>query len=105
MVADADKFKAQDDAIRKKVEAKNGLENYCFQMKNTLNEEKLKTHFTAEDKATIEGAAAEGLQFLESDPQDADAINAKQKEIEGKFNPIMMRVYQAAGGPASCRHW
>ena len=30
MVADADKFKAQDDAIRKKVEAKNGLENYCF---------------------------------------------------------------------------
>ena len=79
MVADADKFKAQDDAIRKKVEAKNGLENYCFQMKNTLNEEKLKTHFTAEDKATIEGAAAEGLQFLESDPQDADAINAKRQ--------------------------
>jgi len=42
MVADADKFRAQDDAIRKKVEAKNQLENYCFQMKNTLNEEKLK---------------------------------------------------------------
>ena len=30
MVADADKFRAQDDAIRKKVEAKNQLENYCF---------------------------------------------------------------------------
>ena len=69
-------------------------------MKNTLNEEKLKTHFTAEDKSTIEAAAAAGLQFLESDPSDAAAIEAKQKEIEGKFNPIMMRVYQAAGGPA-----
>ena len=67
-------------------------------MKNTLNEEKLKTHFTAEDKSTIEAAAAAGLQFLESDPSDAAAIEAKQKEIEGKFNPIMMRVYQAAGG-------
>ena len=53
----------------------------------------------------MEGAAAEGLQFLESDPQDADAINAKQKEIEGKFNPIMMRVYQAAGGPAGGPPW
>ena len=30
MVADADKYKAQDEAIRKKVEAKNSLENYCF---------------------------------------------------------------------------
>jgi hypothetical protein len=30
MVADADKFRAQDDAIRKKVESKNTLENYCF---------------------------------------------------------------------------
>merc|ERR1712117_981368 len=38
MVNDAEQFKAEDEAIRKKVEAKNGFENYCFQMKNTLNE-------------------------------------------------------------------
>jgi len=30
-------------------------------MKNTLNEEKLKTHFTPEDISTIENTAAEGL--------------------------------------------
>ena len=96
MVADAEKFKAQDDIVRKKVEAKNSFEHYCFQMKNTLNEEKLKAHLTDEDKQTIEAAANEGLQFLESDP-DTEAIEAKQKELEAKFNPIMMRVYQAAG--------
>jgi len=61
MVADADKFRVQDDAVRKKIEAKNQLENYCFQMKNTLDEAKLKVHFTDEDKATIEATAAEGL--------------------------------------------
>lgn len=77
MVADADKFRAQDDAIRKKVEAKNALEHYCFQMKNTLNEEKLKEHFTEEDKKTIEETTAEGLQFLESDPEEAEAIERK----------------------------
>jgi len=34
MVQDAEKFKDEDEALRKKVDAKNGLENYCFQMKN-----------------------------------------------------------------------
>jgi L1 cell adhesion molecule like protein len=29
---------------------------------------------------------------------EPEEIEAKQKEVEGKYNPIMMRVYQAAGG-------
>merc|ERR1712196_62455 len=69
MVADAEKFKSQDDAIRKKVEAKNSLENYCFQMKNTLNDDKLKDKFTDEDKKTIEDLSAEGLQYVEVTPR------------------------------------
>merc|ERR1739844_273737 len=89
MVREAEQFKAQDDAIRKKVEAKNGLENYCFQMKNTLNEQKLQAHFTEEDKKTIEDTAAEGLQFCESDPDSHEAFEKKQKELEARFNPIM----------------
>merc|ERR1712170_318785 len=91
MVSDAEKFKAQDDAIRKRVEAKNGLENYCFQMKNTLNDDKLKDKFTDEDKKTIEDLSAEGLQYVEGNAE------ASAKDLEGKFNPIMMRIYQAAG--------
>jgi len=58
-------------------------------------------HFTEEDKSTIEATANEGLQFLESDPADAEAIEQKQKELEAKFNPIMQRVYQAAGPEAA----
>merc|ERR1712188_229132 len=42
MVKEAEKFKAEDEATKNKVEAKNGLESYCFQMRNTLNEEKIK---------------------------------------------------------------
>merc|ERR1719326_609649 len=53
MVNDAEKFKAEDELIKKKVEAKNAFENYYFQMKNTLNEEKLKDVFTEEEKKTI----------------------------------------------------
>jgi molecular chaperone DnaK (HSP70) len=60
MVDDADKFKAQDDMIRKTIEAKNNLENYCFTMMKTLNGD-LKSHFSYDDKSTIEAAAAGGL--------------------------------------------
>ena len=99
MVNDAEKYKAEDEQMKAKVEAKNGLENYCFQVKNTLNEEKLKEAFTDEDKTTIEECSKDGLQWLEANPEaDADAIEGKRKEIEAKFNPIMQRVYQAAGG-------
>merc|ERR1711871_1818162 len=97
MVQDAEKFRAEDDQKKAQVEAKNSLENYCFQMKNTLTEEKLQ--FTDEDKKVIEDACSEGLQWLEANAEaDADAIEGKRKEIEAKFSPIMQRVYQAAGG-------
>jgi len=100
MVNDAEKFKAEDELMKKKVEAKNAFENYCFQMKNTLNEEKLKSVFTEEEKTTITTVSQDGLQWLESNPEaDGDAIEGKQKELEAKFNPIMMRVYQQTGGP------
>jgi len=68
-------------------------------MKNTLNEEKLKEAFTEEDKTTIQSTADEGLQWLEGNGDaEADVIEGKKKELEAKFNPIMMRVYQATGG-------
>jgi len=99
MVNDAEKFKAEDEAMANKIQAKNGLENYCFQMKNTLDDEKLKAHFTDEDKKVIQDTSTEGLQWLEGNPgADTDAINGKQKELEAKFNPIIQKVYQAAGG-------
>jgi len=99
MVQDAEKYKDEDDKLRKKVDAKNGLESYVFQMKNTLNEENLKDKFSDEDKKLIEDEAAATLQFLEGNPDaSAEEYEAKQKEVEAKFSPIMQKVYQAAGG-------
>merc|ERR1712070_848592 len=52
MVAEAEKFSKEDEEMKAKVEAKNSLEHYCFQIKNTLNEEKLQQAFTEDDKKT-----------------------------------------------------
>jgi heat shock protein 1/8 len=94
MVNEAEKYKGEDDKIKQKIEAKNGFENYCYSMKNTLNDEKLKETFTAEDKKIIEESTKEGTEWIEAHANaEPEEIAAKQKELEAKFNPIMMRVY------------
>jgi len=84
---------------KKKIEAKNGLENYCFQMRNTLSDDKLKDKFEGGDKEKIEAAVQEALDWLDKNQlAEKDEFESKQKELEGVVNPIMMKVYQAAGG-------
>ena len=41
MVNDAEKYKSEDDAQKKKIDARNGLEQYAYSMKNTLRDEKV----------------------------------------------------------------
>merc|ERR1719363_51876 len=99
MVQEAEKFRAEDEQNKQKIEAKNGLENYCFQMRNTLSDDKLKDKFEGGDKEKIEAAVQDALDWLDKNQlAEKDEFEAKQKEIEGIVNPIMMKVYQAAGG-------
>jgi len=73
-------------------------------VKSTLSDEKLQGKFSDEEKRTVEDLVNEGLQFLEGNT-DADSADyeAKQKEIEAKFNPIMQKIYQqdAPTGPSN----
>merc|ERR1711977_429706 len=99
MVQEAEKYRAEDEENKSKIEAKNGLENYCFTMRNTLQEEKLKEKFEGDDKDKIEKAVQDALDWLDKNQlAEKDELEAKQKELEGVVNPIMMKVYQSAGG-------
>merc|ERR1719388_336730 len=99
MVQEAEKYRAEDEVNKAKIEAKNGLENYCFTMRNTLSEEKLQDKFEGDDKDKIEKAVQEALDWLDKNQlAEKDEFEAKQKELEGVVNPIMMKVYQQAGG-------
>merc|ERR1719227_60770 len=99
MVQEAEKYASEDSKLKEKVEAKNGLENYCFTMRNTLQEEKLKDKFEGGDKEKIEKAVQDTLDWLDKNQlAEKDEFEGKQKELEGIVNPIMMKVYQAAGG-------
>merc|ERR1712078_12013 len=99
MVQEAEKYREEDEQNKSKIEAKNGLENYCFTMRNTLQEEKLKDKFEGDDKDKIEKAVQDALDWFDKNQlAEKDEFEAKQKELEGVVNPIMMKVYQAAGG-------
>merc|ERR1719336_3666155 len=72
---EAEKYAAEDEANKNKIEAKNGLENYCFTMRNTLQEEKLQDKFEADDKSKIETAVQETLDWLDKN-QLAEKVDA-----------------------------
>ena len=97
MVADAEKFKAQDEEVRKKVEAKNALEGYCFGVRNSLSNEQFANAIQQSDKDTINKEINDTLAWIDAH-QDAEVseFESKQKELESKLMPIMQRAYQSA---------
>ena len=100
MVANAERFKREDELARKKIEAKNGLESFTYNMKNSLNDENVKNKLSDSDKATIEAKVQETLKWMESNPaSETEQYEAKQKELEAVCNPIMMKIYQQGGMP------
>jgi len=96
LVKEAEQFKNEDDALKKKIESKNALENYTYSIRNTLRDEKLKDKFSEDEKKKIETKVDECSKFVEQNPNaEATEFETKQKELEDLFNPIMTKIYQA----------
>ena len=101
MVEAAEKFKTEDEAHKQRVESKNGLENYCYSLRNSMQEENLKDKFTDSDKQTLEAKIKETLDWLEKNQlAEKEEFDHHQKDLEAVANPIMMKIYQAAGAGA-----
>eukprot|EP01120_Amphizonella_sp_Union-15-10_P009436 TRINITY_DN356_c0_g1_i2.p1 TRINITY_DN356_c0_g1~~TRINITY_DN356_c0_g1_i2.p1 ORF type:complete len:152 (+),score=44.93 TRINITY_DN356_c0_g1_i2:215-670(+) len=99
MVKDAEKFKQEDENARKKVESKNGLENYAYSMRNTLREEKIAAQISEGDKKTLNDAIDDAIRWLDSNQfAEAEEYESKQKELESKCTPVITKLYQGAGG-------
>merc|ERR1712154_451924 len=53
MVAEAEKYKAEDDANKNRVEAKNGLENYCYSLKSSIGSDEVKDKIPSDKKDSL----------------------------------------------------
>ena len=107
MVADAETYKAEDEAQKTRIAAKNGLESYCFNMKSSLDDNQLKDKIPEDDKNKILTACNDAINWLDRNQMaEAEEFKDKQKEVEGICNPIIARLYQGASPngpmPSSC---
>ncbi|XP_073044185.1 heat shock 70 kDa protein-like [Primulina eburnea] len=98
MVQDAEKYKAEDEDVKKKVEAKNSLENYAYNMRNTVRDEKFASKLSSGDKATIEKTVEETIEWLDRNQlAEVEELEHKLKELENVCNPIISKMYQGGG--------
>jgi heat shock protein 5 len=100
MVKEAEEFAEEDKNQKEKIDGRNALEGYAYNMRNQINdEEKLGGKISAEDKETIEEAVTAAIDWLdEQKDANKEEYDEKLKELEGKCNPIVEAIYKANGG-------
>ncbi|XP_062401817.1 heat shock 70 kDa protein-like [Sardina pilchardus] len=107
MVQDGEKYKAEDDAQREKVAAKNSLESYAFNMKSSVEDDNMKGKISEEDKKTVVEKCNQAVSWLENNQMaEKEEYEHQQKELEKVCNPIISKLYQGGmpgGMPAGAQ--
>merc|ERR1712130_787693 len=97
IVADAEKYKAEDDVKRKTIQAKNELENMAYQIRNSMDTQPVKD----EDKQKIQDLVKETIDWVDNNPNaELEEYEAKKKEIEA----IWKEVVASSASPSSAQN-
>lgn len=100
MLAEAEKFKEEDEAEAARVAAKNGLESYAYSLRNTLSDSKVDEKLDQADKDKLKSEIDKIVSWLDENQQATrEEYEEHQKELEAVANPIMMKFYGAGGAP------
>lgn len=101
MVHEAEQYREEDERQQSRIQAKNSLESYTFQMKNTIEDDAIKTKISDNDRTTILNKIKDVLSWLDNNQlAEKDEFVDKQKELESICRPIITKLYQGgAGGP------
>jgi L1 cell adhesion molecule like protein len=98
MISEAEKFKADDENNRSKVEAKNSLENYAFNLRNSVQGD-LKTKLAEGDKKSLEDAIQSTLSWMdEHHDAEKEEYEEKLKALEAVALPILQKMSGGAAG-------
>jgi len=100
MVQEAKEYEEEDKKVKEKIDAKNSLESYIYNIKNTINDEdKIKDKLSDEDKETLEEVVKTTTEWIdENSSAEKEEFDDKQKEVEQTVNPIMSKLYAAGAG-------
>jgi L1 cell adhesion molecule like protein len=97
MVADSERFKSEDEEVRRQVEARNSLEGYCFGVRNSLNEGQFGNGLKGSDRDIITREINETLGWIDNH-RDATVgeFEAKHKDLQSKLMPIMQAAHEGS---------
>merc|ERR1712070_90205 len=99
MVREAEQYAEEDAKAKERIDAKNQLESYCYQMKNTIEEDKFKSAVSEDEAKQIEDKVNETMQWLETaEHAEKEEFESMEKDLQAVCNPIITKMYQAAGG-------
>jgi heat shock protein 1/8 len=102
MVEEAEKHAAEDKQRMERIEAKNQLEGYLYNTRNSIREDKVKETLGESTVSEIESWVKEGIEWLEANPEAMkEEYDEKQKLYEERIRPVMMKLYQNSGSPGS----
>merc|ERR1712232_1483225 len=103
MVADAEKFKGEDDKQKERIAAKNGLESFIFNLKSSLDNEEIKSKLSSEEISGAQSALEDALKWLDANQlAEKEEFEDKQKELERMSKPIMSKIYGGGEAGESC---
>jgi L1 cell adhesion molecule like protein len=96
LVKDAEKYKEEDEKVAKRVEAKNSFEQYIYSVKNSLNEDNVKSKLSKDNIENIENLCKEATEWVDNNgsTMSKEEIDEKRSEYEKKLMPLMSKIYQ-----------
>merc|ERR1712167_396123 len=101
MVREAEEFADEDAKVKQRIDARNGLESYVYNLKNTLDDDEkgISDKISDSDKEELETAINDTLDWLDENQEaEKEDYEEKQQELERVANPIMREVYSGGGG-------
>jgi len=100
MVEEAEKYKNEDEKSRQRIEAKNSLENYAYNVRNTVRDDKAKNKISQADIELIENKVKEVITFIEtSENSEKEEFEDREKELKKIADPIISKMYQGNSMP------
>ncbi|RUS82523.1 hypothetical protein EGW08_009737 [Elysia chlorotica] len=98
MLADAERFKADDEKQRQRLEAKNKLENYVFGLKQAVDDAGHK--LSATDRDAVLKVCTDTIHWLDQNTlAEREELEDHLKQAQRICNPIMAKLWAAAGCP------
>jgi L1 cell adhesion molecule like protein len=99
MVEEAEKAAADDKAAMERVTAKNELESYLYNARNSFRDEKVKEKLDAESLEKAESFLKENIEWLDTHPGETqDEYMNRRTKAEELIRPLMMKLYGAPPG-------